>query len=422
MMELAMTIRQSGCILVVLLASLELRTADAEDWPQFRGPRGRGVSSETGIPVAWGRGENVKWRAALPEPGNNGSPIVSRGAVFIAVAEEGGRKRSLHCYDRETGKERWVRSVLFEGKELTHRDNQYAGSTPAADGSRIVVWHSSAGMHCYDYQGQQLWSRDLGEYVHIWGYGGSPVIHGDLVLINCGPGERQRLVALDKKNGQIVWESAEPGGTSGQKKPWLGSWSTPTVAVVDGREQVLVSYPHHVRAFDPKEGTALWQCEGLGNLVYTSVICSGDYGVAMGGYSGPAMAFRLGGEGNVTTQNRLWHVKRNPQRIGSGVILDGDIFMANENASVECFDVKTGKHHWQARLPTKSRIWSSLIAADGHLYVTTQAGETIVFRANRKMYEFVSNNKLAGTTNSTIAVSAGHVFHRTYDALYCIGP
>ncbi len=166
---------------VLLLAAGSM---EAADWPQFRGPNGNGLCHETTTPLHWDRETNIVWRTKLPEPGNNGSPIVTKGRVLIAVADEEGHKRSLHCYDKKSGTLLWARDVKYSGDEPAHKTNLYGCSTPVADGERIIVWHSSAGMHCYDYQGELLWSRDLGKFDHIWGYGSSPIRIGDLVIQN----------------------------------------------------------------------------------------------------------------------------------------------------------------------------------------------------------------------------------------------
>ncbi len=403
-----------------LLTCRCLPLALADDWPQFRGPGGRGISGETGLPLKWGLDRNIRWRAELPEPGNNGSPIVSQDAVFLAVATDEGRQRSLHCYDRDTGELRWTRTVSFDGEEPTHSTSHYAGSTPAADGERVVVWHSSAGMHCYDYNGKLLWSRDLGSYVHIWGYGASPVFYQNLVINNCGPGERQRVVALDKNTGEIVWQAEEPGGTSGRVKPWIGSWSTPVMASVGGRDQMLVSLPHHVNAYDPLTGKSPWRRDGLGKLVYTSCLIGDGVAVAMGGYHGPAIGFQLNDLDDTNEPRLLWRVEKNEQRIGSGVILGEHMFMVNERGTVQCFEAASGDMLWEDRLPTKSRLWASLVAADGRLYVTTQAGETIVFAADPEKFDLLAVNEIGEKSNSTIAVSNGQIFLRTWRALYCI--
>src|SRR5690606_26331834 len=148
----------------------------AEDWPAFRGPNGDGTADASGLPVEWGPDRNIKWKVPLPEPANS-SPIVSNGRVFVTYAEDRGQQRHLVCFDRQTGEQLWKASVPFANVEETHETNPYCGSTPVADGERVVVWHGSAGMHCYDFDGNPLWSQDLGEFHHMWGYGSSPIIH-----------------------------------------------------------------------------------------------------------------------------------------------------------------------------------------------------------------------------------------------------
>ena len=161
----------------------------AEDWPAFRGPAGNGLANETDVPTEWSHDKNIKWKTKLPRPGN-GSPIVSNGRVFLACAEDAqGLKRSLYCFDRADGKQLWVRTVELEKKMPTHETNPYCGSTPVADGKRVVVWHSSGGLYCYDFAGNELWSRNLGEFDHIWGYGSSPILHQGKIFLNCGPGK-----------------------------------------------------------------------------------------------------------------------------------------------------------------------------------------------------------------------------------------
>ncbi len=401
----------------------------AEDWTQFRGPGGRGIAAEKDLAVEWAPDQNIAWRAELPSPGNS-SPVVSRGKVFVTVASPDGEQRSLICFDRTSGQQLWERTVEYTEDEPTHKTNPYAGSSPACDGERVVVWHSSAGMYCYDYQGTLLWNVDLGKFIHIWGYGASPIIVGDLVINNCGPGERTFVVALDKKTGKEVWRTDEAGGASGLEKGprnWVGSWSTPLLATIDGQEQLIVSFPHHVKSYEPQTGKLIWQCDGLGDLVYTSAVIGEDAGgkpvvVAMGGFHGPAIAFTPGGTGNITEKARLWRVdRRNPQRIGSGVILDGLMYMANADGTVECLDPRTGEAKWEGRLSGGS-LWGSIVAAGDNLYVTTQKGDTVVFKANPSKLEEITLNRLGEGSNSTIAVSDGQIFLRTFKALYCIEP
>lgn len=410
-----------------LLTVFMFTSLAAEDWTGFRGSRGDGVSQEAHVPLEWNRERNVRWRAPLPGPGDS-SPVVIGDRVYVTCATEGGKKRSLFCFDRASGKELWTQTVEYLLPDPTHKTNPYCGSSPAADADRVVVWHGSAGAHCYDHAGTLLWSRDLGEFRHIWGYGSSPVIYGDLVLMNCGPGARMFLIALSKATGETVWQVDEPGGNSGEEKDavngkavWKGSWSTPVIAQIDGKDQVLVSYPQRVKGYDPATGRVLWWIDGLGELVYTSPVIGDGFGVAMGGFHGPAIGFKTGGEGDMTETNRLWrHSQRNPQRIGSGVIVGKHLFVANANpAGAQCLDLESGKELWQTRLPT-GEIWGSVVLAQGRLYVTNPEGKTYVFAPNPEKFELLATNELGESTNSTPAISDGQVFLRTFQAVYCI--
>ena len=231
-------------ILVSLLFSSRL--AFAADWTLFRGPDRNGISPENKAPLSWSAEKNVKWKAELPQPGNS-SPVVAAGKVFVTCAEDhSGSQRSLYRFDRANGKPLWRRTVTYQRKDPTHDQNPYCGASPATDGKLVVAWHGSAGLHAYDLEGKPLWSRDLGVIRHIWGWAGSPVIHGDVIYLNCGPGERTFVVAVDKRTGEVLWQTDEPGGAE-DKSPrtgdWLGSWSTPVSRRWTGRSNCSSTSP-----------------------------------------------------------------------------------------------------------------------------------------------------------------------------------
>jgi len=419
--------KQLICPLLLILTALPT-TGRADDWPFFRGPARDGVSSDTQVPLQWGKDNNVVWRVPLPQTGNS-SPIIAKGKVFLTCAQDKqGRRRALYCFDRATGKELWSKVVTWDPADPTHPENPYCGSTPATDGQRVIVWHGSAGLYCYDLDGHELWHKDLGPFRHIWGYASSPIIHGDRVYLNGGPGARSFVVALDKTNGTILWQTDEPGGApdrDAQHPDWLGSWSTPLVTTLDGKEQLLVFQPLHVNAYDLDTGKVLWTHGGAGLLAYTDVVIgdvagAGKLGVAMAGYGGKAVGFKLGGSGDTSATHRLWPpTAKPPQRIGSGIILDSHLYIPNENG-IECLDPLTGKSIWSHRIPGQT-FWSSLIAASGRLYATSQKGTTFVFEANPTTWKLLATNDLGEHTNATPAISDHQLFIRTWQALYCIG-
>ncbi|WP_417382100.1 PQQ-binding-like beta-propeller repeat protein [Gimesia sp.] len=418
---------QTLCCVFSIYLMFPAQQLRAEDWPAFRGPLGNGISQETDVPLTWNAEENILWKAPLPAPGNS-SPIVSNGKVFITCAENEGRKRSLYCFDRTSGKQLWVQSVNYDKVMPTHKTNSYCGSTPAADGKRIVVWHSSAGLYCYDFTGKELWNRNLGDFEHIWGYGVSPVLHAGKIILHCGPGKRVFMTALDLESGKTLWETDEPVAGDGQyndQKKYMGSWSTPVIANVNGQTLIICSMALRVNAYEPTSGKIIWSCEGLhgkkGDLAYTSPVLANEICVAMGGFNGPAIGFRMQGSGDITDAQRLWQKEPNPQRISTGIFTNRHLFMANAGPNLfQCLNPATGEIVWQER-SGGAACWGSMVLADKHLYVTDQNGTTHVFQPSTTGLEKVAENPLKERSNSTPAFSDGQVFIRTFQHLYCIG-
>jgi outer membrane protein assembly factor BamB len=237
------------------------------------------------------------------------------------------------------------------------------------------------------------------------------------------------VVAVDKNTGDVRWQTDEPGGAPDKDAThpeWLGSWSTPVLTQVDGKEQLLVFMPYHVNAYDPATGKILWTHGGAGPLAYTDVVVgelpgAGKIGVAMAGYGGAAVGFKLGGSGDTTATHRLWQsTAKPPQRIGSGIIIDGSLYFPNEPGVIECLDPATGQTKWRQRLPGQI-IWASLVSTPGRLYATTQQGKTFVFAPDPTGWKPLATSDLGERINATPAVADGHLFVRTWKALYCIG-
>jgi outer membrane protein assembly factor BamB len=417
--------------MVLPLVLCAAAAVSAADWPAWRGPRGNGVSTETDLPTKWSATDNVRWRVPLPEAGNS-TPIVSRGRVFVTQAV--GERRTLMCFEREGGKVLWQKGIETKEKEPTHGTNPYCSASPVTDGDRIIVSFASDGLYCYDFAGNELWRRtDLGRQIHIWGNGASPVIHGELCFLNFGPGETTYLLAVNKRNGKTVWRKDEDTGygkpsaddlRGGNKEnaTYIGSWTTPTLMRVEGRDQLLMTWPRRLAAYDPQSGDEIWTCSGLNPLVYTSPIFEEGVVVAMGGFGGMSIAVRAGGRGDITGSRRIWHQAKTPQRIGSGVIKDGYIYVHNDPGTAECYELKTGERVWQERLSgpgSSGTNWSSVMLAGDNCYTINQGGDCFVFKAAPK-FELASVNSLGEASNSSIVPSNGELFIRTHEALWCI--
>lgn len=406
--------------LVPLLATLALATvASADNWPAWRGPTGQGHTPEKNLPTKWSATENVKWKIDLPDPGNS-TPITWGDKLFLTQATKDGKKRSLWCLSRKDGSTLWEKTVAFDGKEAKHETNTYCAASPATDGEVVVVSHGSAGVYCYDLAGKELWKREFGPADHIWGSASSPVIYKNLVFHHHGPHEKPFLIAVNKADGKDVWRNDEVGKKPGE---YFGSWSTPVVATVGGRTELIMSWAGEVKAYNPETGSLLWSCKGLekdkanDRLTYTSPLAAENGIFCAAGYGGAAIGIKPGGSGDVTETHRLWRTPGNPQRIGSGVIVGEHVYVVNE-PGVVCLELKTGKQLWNQ--PIAGGSWSNIVLAEGKLYIVGQQGETFVLAAKPEL-ELIARNKLDGaTTRASLVPSDGEFYVRTYKHLWCI--
>jgi len=411
-------------ICLALIFLVEATTAD--DWPAWRGPRGDGTCLEKGLPTRWSAVENVAWKVPLPERGNS-TPIIWGERIFVTQALEQQHRRTLICFDRRDGRQLWQQGTDWKEPDPTHGTNPYCASSPVTDGERVIAWFGSAGLFCYDMQGKELWRRELGTQKHIWGYGASPVLHDDLCYLHFGPGDGSFLIALDKKTGATVWKHDEPINRQGTAEAkfasvdYHGSWTTPIIREVEGRQELLISFPFRLCGLDPRTGKEYWTCSGINPLVYTSPLFSDGIIVGMGGFNGMTIALRAGGNGDITADRRLWRHPKTKQRIGSGVIHEGHIYIHNDPGIAECFNLSSGELVWEQRLDGGTN-WSSLMLANGLCYSITQRGDCFVFRAS-PTFELVAKNSLgeAELSNASVAPSNGQLFLRTHQHLWCIG-
>ena len=246
-----------------LIAVLLVSATHAADWPQFRGPGGLATSPDTGLPSTFSSTQGVAWKTELPGAGTS-SPIFVGKHIFLTAytgynvpgQPQGAQedlKRHVLCLDRATGKIIWQKDVPSKLPEQDKiRDGHgYASATPVSDGKHVFTFFGKSGVFAMDLAGKILWQADVGDGLHEWGSAASPILHGNLVIVNASV-ESGSLVALDKTTGKEVWRAP------GMKE----SWNTPLlVKNPAGKTELVVAVFGKVLGFDPDKGTPLWSCE-----------------------------------------------------------------------------------------------------------------------------------------------------------------
>jgi outer membrane protein assembly factor BamB len=361
----------------------------------------------------------VKWTIDLPGPGNS-SPIVWDDQIFVTCASQEGRRRSLMCFNRTDGQLTWERHVAVTADEPTHETNPYCSSSPVTDGQVVIAWHDAAGLHAYDLFGKPLWEFDPRLAPHVWGSGASPVIVDDLVILNCGATTRPFVVAVNKTTGKQVWRYDAIDSRAPNKTDFWGSWSTPVVLNGVRKKEIIVHLPRRLDALDAQTGTRTWTARGPGPLAYTTPLVGTDLIVATSGYHGPALAVRRGGENDITPSHRLWlDDAKNPQRVGTGVLVDKHVYILNEPGIAWCLEAATGEILWKQRLGAK-RSWNSTVYAEGRLYMSNTSGTTFVLEPDPTKCHVLAENHLNELTRASPAFSDGQIFIRTWRHLHCL--
>ena len=400
---------------VVVFASLAAAPAVfAEDWPEFRGPTGQGHSTETGLPLNWSDTQNVRWKTAVPGRGWS-SPVVVNGRVWLTTAAKDGSASVLRAlaYDAATGKE-VVNAEVFSlaNAGAMHAKNSHASPTPLVEDQRVYVHFGNHGTAALDWQGKVLWKRQI-PYQPVHGTGGSPVLHGDLLIYSADGGDTQFVIALDKRTGEVRWKSARP-------RPGNMAFSTPLVIDAGGRKQLVSTGAHRAISYEPETGKEIWRVEygdGFSN-VPRPVFGHGLVYLLSGFYTPQLMAVRPGGTGNVTNTEVAWQTTRSTPLTPSPLLVGDELYMISDNGIASCLDAKSGKLHWQQRLGGNHS--ASPIYADGRIYFLSEEGDATVL-APGKTFQKLATNSMNAQTFASIAVSGGSFFIRTATHLYRIG-
>jgi len=405
--------------LVIVLLQFTLAQA-GENWPQFRGPEGNGVSDSRGLPMRWSETQNVKWKTAIHGRGWS-SPVIWGNQVWMTTATENGRDQYAVCIDRETGK-------VLRDLRLFHNDkpppiapmNSYASPTPIIEKGRFYANFGSYGTACIDTAtGDTLWSRRNTPCDHSVGPGSSPAMAGDLLIVLMDGRDAQYVIALDKKTGEPAWKAKRSTDYGDRGDEFRKAFCTPLVIESAGRRQVVCTGAVETISYDPATGKELWKVRpDVNSYSNTSrpLFCFGLVLVNTGA-SQQIWAVRPDGRGDVTDSHVAWKLDKSVPFIPSPTIVGSLIYMINDDGIISCIEAKTGKPVWRKRVGGKYE--ASPIAADGRIYFFSDEGPTTVIAAGRQ-YKELAVNKLADGFLASPAVAGKALFLRTKTHLYRI--
>lgn len=413
--------------LIVLAATAVPR---AEPWPQWRGPSLNGVSAEKNLPVRWSTTENVTWKLALPA-WSASTPIVWGDRIFLNVAEDlkvrVGDNLSLWCVDRTRGTVLWKRP-LSGGNHEARKQNMSTPS-PVTDGTHVWAMTGTGILKAFDFTGGERWARDIpkdyGRFGLQWGYGSSPLLHGDALYVQVLHGmhtdDPSYLLRIDKATGRTVWRVARPTRARVESPD---AYTTPALLRYGTTTEIVLTGGDVVTGHDPATGKELWRVDGLNPdndpsyRIVASPVVHGELILAPT-RERPMLALKAGGRGNVTTSHVLWSFERGPD-VPTPVTDGASVYVINDRGIMASLDAKTGKEHYgRQRLPPGTYS-ASPVLADGKIYITNEDGLTSVIKAG-PVFEILARNDLDDYTLSSPAVSEGQIFLRTSKFLYAIG-
>jgi outer membrane protein assembly factor BamB len=391
----------------------------AADWPEFRGPTGQGIASGPG-PERWGVDEGVAWKVKLPAHGWS-SPVIVDGRVVLTGARKDGGKTVLVAFALEvaSGKVLWSRDLFEPGAaEITamHGKNSLASSTAlVSDGVAYVHFGhmGTAALKLGD--GAEIWKTKI-SYKPMHGNGGSPVVVGDLLVVNADAEVDPMVVALRRKDGSEAWRTPR-----GQEVKSKFSFSTPVVVENGGRTEILSAGSGMIGAYAPKDGRLLWKVnygEGY-SVVPRPVVADGMVYVATG-YNVPKLiAIRLAGaEGDVTATHQVWEVTRRMPKTPSMLVVDGQVLTLDDTGTLSALDAKSGKVAWDLKL--QGNFSASPILAGKRLYAVTEDGVCYLVDVTRNGGKILFETDLAERSLASPVLLDGALYVRTDEHLWKI--
>lgn len=406
-------------ILCVLLLASALPAAD--DWPQFRGPNGNGHSPVSGLPLKWSEQENVAWKTPIHDRGWS-SPVVWGNQVWLTTATQDGSKLYAIAVDRESGKiVHDIHVFDVEHPLFVPPANTYASPTSVIEDGRVYVHFGTNGTACLDSaSGAILWTRRDLNCDHEQGAGSSPMLLGNLLVVNVDGRDVQYVVALDKNTGKTVWKTDRSIDYSVFEVFQRKAYSMPiAVPKPDGGNQLISLGAKAMFAYDPATGSELWKVRHDGWSIAPRPVYGHGLVFAIVDHDQPQLwAVRPDGSGDVTDSHVVWKITQAMPARPSLLLIDDLLFIVSSSGIASCLEAKTGSVVWRQRI--EGKYSASPIYADGRIYFFNEDARATVIKPARQ-FEVLAINELATEQLMASPAVAGHaIFVRTAGHLYRI--
>lgn len=387
-----------------------------------------GHTAEKDLPLTWSAKDsrNVVWKSPLPGTAgkakldhNQSSPIVCRDRVFLTMvfwpegtAQSEFPEHHVACYSTKDGTQLWDTKVPHGPWLLKDLRGGYSAPTPCTDGEGVYALFGSSELVTVDFDGKLVWRKEITPYAWDVAIGTSPVLYRDAVLVLADGTQPKisRLIAFDKKTGNIKWEQKRPNANFNH--------STPVLIEVNGKPQLLVGGSGALQGLDPADGKVIWWAEAKGD-VPTPVFANGLV-YCEGGRGGPGLAVDPTGMGDVTTTHVKWRTPPIPEGYSSPVIIGDYVYRVNTPGILKCWELATGKPVYSERLPNSVDHAASPVATpEGRIYFAS-GGKTAVIAAGPK-YSVLATNDLGDPGRASAAVAGGRIYIKGGRFLFCIG-
>ena len=409
--------------------------AGAADWPQFRGPNSSGIGDGK-PPVEFGPSQNVLWKAAVGA--GLSSPIIAKGRVFLTEFDRATNQLATLCIDQRTGKILWRRTVAPAEIEKVHDIGSPAAPTPATDGERVYVYFGSYGLVSYDFDGKLLWERRLPLSQNIYGAVASPIVAGDLLVLN-HQGKDAYLLGVNRRDGKTVWKT--------DRSKFQYGWSTPVYWRHDGLDEIVVlggdfGPNQRLMAYNLADGAERWWVAGLPPCGKSTPVIGSD----MVFFAAPdiileteaekkdperaaqfyaknasrVMAIRPGGKSEVNQTHVAWTETKGVPGVPSPLYYNGRLYTVQNGGIVFSRVAKTGELVYSGRTGAMGYYYSSPVAADNKIYLASEEGVVVVLDGGEEL-KVLARNKLDGQIMATPAIVDGKIYVRTENQLYAFG-